>query len=64
MERREPPVVYKKGARLADLVQEAERAIVLAALDAHGGVIAETARALGIERSNFHKKLKALGIRG
>jgi DNA-binding NtrC family response regulator len=62
-EKKEAPVAYREGARLQDLVTEAERQIVLAALEAHGGVIAETARALGIERSNFHKKLKALGIR-
>jgi DNA-binding NtrC family response regulator len=63
MERHTAPVAYRQGARLLDLVNEAERAIVLEALEAHSGVIAETARALGIERSNFHKKLKALGIR-
>jgi DNA-binding NtrC family response regulator len=57
------PAGYRAGARLADLVSESERAIVLEALEAHGGVIAEAARALGVERSNFHKKLKALGIR-
>jgi transcriptional regulator of acetoin/glycerol metabolism len=25
--------------------------------------VADAARALGVERSNFHKKLKALGLR-
>ncbi|MBI4818605.1 MAG: sigma-54-dependent Fis family transcriptional regulator [Deltaproteobacteria bacterium] len=61
--KKEAPVVYRAGARLADLVDEAERAIIVEALKAHDGVVAETARALGVERSNFHKKLKALGIR-
>jgi DNA-binding NtrC family response regulator len=57
------PVGYRSGARLSDLVDEAERAIVLQALAENGGGIPETARALGVERSNFHKKLKALGIK-
>ncbi|MCC7380448.1 MAG: sigma-54-dependent Fis family transcriptional regulator [Deltaproteobacteria bacterium] len=64
IERREARATYRAGEKLSDLVDEAERAIVLEALDAHGGVVAEAARALGVERSNFHKKLKALGIRG
>jgi DNA-binding NtrC family response regulator len=49
--------------KLTDLVHEAERSIVAEALAAHGERVAETARALGVERSNFHKKLKALGLR-
>ncbi|MCK6549056.1 sigma-54 dependent transcriptional regulator [Myxococcota bacterium] len=57
------PATYREGARLSELVEDAERAIVAAALEAHGGVIAEAARALGVERSNFHKKVKALGLR-
>jgi DNA-binding NtrC family response regulator len=61
--KREAPVAYREGAKLSDLVEESERAIVLAALEAHNNVIADAARALGVERSNFHKKLKALGIR-
>jgi DNA-binding NtrC family response regulator len=61
--RGESPVAYREGARLSDLVEDAERAIVVAAMEAHSGVIADAARALGVERSNFHKKLKALGIR-
>lgn len=54
---------WRPGVRLSELVQEAERSIVEQALAAHGHVVADTARALGIERSNFHKKLKALGLR-
>jgi two-component system nitrogen regulation response regulator NtrX len=49
--------------KLSDLVEEAERNLVLAAMEAHGGVVADAARALGVERSNFHKKLKQLGIK-
>ncbi|MBK8010866.1 MAG: sigma-54-dependent Fis family transcriptional regulator [Deltaproteobacteria bacterium] len=57
------PVGYQPGAKLSDLIDASERAIIAEALEAHGGVIAETARALGVERSNFHKKLKAIGLR-
>ena len=53
----------REGATLAELVEEAERQIVAEALEAHGGAVAEAARALGVDRSNFHKKLKALGIK-
>ena len=60
---RQSKVSYRPGVKLSQLVTEAERAIVLEAMEAHAGVVADTARALGVERSNFHKKLKALGIR-
>jgi DNA-binding NtrC family response regulator len=30
----------------------------------HGGQMAATARALGLERSHLYKKAKALGLRG
>jgi two-component system response regulator AtoC len=46
------------------LVEEAERAIVEEALTDHGGQMAATARALGLERSHLYKKAKALGLRG
>ncbi len=59
----EAPPAYTPGRKLSELVDDAERAIVVAALEAHGGVVSEAARALGVERSNFHKKLKALGVR-
>lgn len=61
--RRSAPAVYREGASLSELVREAERRIVVEALTAHGDRVADTARALGVERSNFHKKLKALGLR-
>ncbi len=61
--RPDSPVGYEPGKRLSELVADAERAIVVAALRAHNDVVADTARALGVERSNFHKKLKALGLK-
>jgi len=54
---------YREGAPLKDLLDEAEREIVLAALSAHRDNMAETARALGLERSHLYKKLRALGIK-
>ena len=61
--RAEAPVSYERGKRLSELVADAERSIVVAALRDHADVVADTARALGVERSNFHKKLKALGLK-
>jgi len=53
----------RAGASFHDLVEEAEREIVLAALAAHGDNVSDTARALGLERSHLYKKMRALGIR-
>jgi two-component system nitrogen regulation response regulator NtrX len=47
---------------LADRVSAFERDAVLAELTAHGYRIAETARALGLERSHLYKKCQQLGI--
>jgi len=54
---------YREGTPLKDLLEESEREIVLAALERHGDNMAETARALGLERSHLYKKLRALGIK-
>jgi DNA-binding NtrC family response regulator len=50
------------GGPLADRVTAFEREVVLAELQAHGFNVAETARALGLERSHFYKKCQQLGI--
>jgi len=47
---------------LADRVAAFEREVVLAKLNAHGHRVAETARALGIERSHLYKKCQQLAI--
>jgi len=47
---------------LADRVAAFERETVLAELAAHGHRVAETARALGLERSHLYKKCQQLGI--
>ncbi len=54
---------FRAGASFHDLVEEAEREIILGALDAHGDNVSDTARTLGLERSHLYKKMRALGIR-
>ncbi len=54
---------FRAGASFHELVEEAEREIVLGALDAHGDNVSDTARALGLERSHLYKKMRALGIK-
>ncbi|MFW5740343.1 MAG: helix-turn-helix domain-containing protein, partial [Myxococcota bacterium] len=55
--------LYRPGVPFRVLSEEAERTIVQEALAHHGGQIAATARGLGLERSHFYKKCKALGVR-
>ena len=47
---------------LASRVDAFEREVVLSELAAHGHRVAETARALGLERSHLYKKCAQLGI--
>jgi DNA-binding NtrC family response regulator len=54
---------FRAGASFHELVEEAEREIVVGALDAHGDNVSDTARALGLERSHLYKKMRALGIK-
>ncbi len=55
--------LYRPGVPFRVLSEEAERTIVQEALQHHGAQMAATARALGMERSHFYKKCKALGLR-
>ncbi|HTN52774.1 MAG TPA: sigma-54 dependent transcriptional regulator [Anaeromyxobacter sp.] len=54
---------FRTGAGFHELVEEAEREIILGALDAHQDNVSDTARALGLERSHLYKKMRALGIK-
>jgi DNA-binding NtrC family response regulator len=56
--------LYRSGVPFRVLSEEAERTILEEALAQHGGQMAATARALGLERSHLYKKAKALGLRG
>jgi two-component system nitrogen regulation response regulator NtrX len=54
---------YRSGTPLRELVEEAERDLVLRALEHHQGHITRTAADLGLERSHLYKKMRALGIK-
>ena len=56
--------LYRPGVPFRVLSEEAERTILEEALAHHGGQMAATARALGLERSHLYKKARALGLRG
>jgi DNA-binding NtrC family response regulator len=56
--------LFRPGVPFRVLVEEAERTILEEAIAHHGGQMAATARALGLERSHLYKKAKALGLRG
>jgi DNA-binding NtrC family response regulator len=56
--------LYQPGVPFRVLSEQAERSIVEEALAHHGGQMAATARALGLERSHLYKKARALGLRG
>jgi DNA-binding NtrC family response regulator len=56
--------LYRPGIPFRVLAEEAERTILEEAIAHHGGQMAATARALGLERSHLYKKAKALGLRG
>lgn len=55
--------LYRRGASLRELVEDAERAILVEALRDYDGQMAATARSLELERSHLYKKCKALGLR-
>ena len=49
-------------AALADARDAFERGYILRVLAVHQGNISRTADALGVERSNLYKKMRAFGI--
>jgi DNA-binding NtrC family response regulator len=53
----------RAGAGFHELVEDAEREIILSALDQHQGNVSDTARTLGLERSHLYKKMRALGVK-
>ena len=55
-------MMYRPGLTLKEAVAEAERAVVMGALEAHDGHVTNTASALGLERSHLYKKMRALGL--
>jgi len=53
----------REGVGFHELVEEAEREIILAALVRHEDNVSEAARELGLERSHLYKKMRGLGIK-
>jgi two-component system, NtrC family, nitrogen regulation response regulator NtrX len=52
----------ERGGSLTEVRQTAEREYILRKLEEAGGNVSRTAEALGLERSNLYKKMRALGI--
>jgi two-component system nitrogen regulation response regulator NtrX len=50
------------GGTLAERLEAFERRLLSRALDVAGGNVAETARSLGLDRANLHRKLRRLGL--
>jgi DNA-binding NtrC family response regulator len=54
---------YTPGTALRDMLEAVERDLIVRALEHHRGNATHAARDLGLERSHFYKKMRALGIR-
>lgn len=55
-------VEHRRGVPFKDLVNNAEREIIIAALEANEHHVSNTAKELQLERSHLYKKMRALGI--
>ena len=55
--------VSEGGGTLREAREEFEKQLILRKLREFGGNVSRTAEALGVERSNLHRKLNAYGIR-
>ncbi len=58
-----PAVRFKPGKGFHEMVEDAEREIIIAALARCKDNVTEAAKLLGLERGHFYKKMKALGLR-
>jgi DNA-binding NtrC family response regulator len=54
---------YRPSVSLREMLEAAERDLILRSLEHHKGNATHAARDLGLERSHFYKKMKSLGIR-
>ncbi len=54
--------VSEAEGHLKDLLDQAEKQILEAELSRSGGNVSQAARNLGIDRANFHRKMRRLGI--
>ncbi|HEU4403759.1 MAG TPA: nitric oxide reductase transcriptional regulator NorR [Polyangiaceae bacterium] len=57
-----PPEVGGGGGTLREAVDDFQRAWITAALERHGGRMAAAAREAGMNRSNFHRLARRLGL--
>jgi DNA-binding NtrC family response regulator len=55
--------LYTPGTPLRDMLDAAERDLIVRSLEHHKGNATHAARDLGLERSHFYKKMRALGIK-
>jgi DNA-binding NtrC family response regulator len=53
---------FQSGQTLREVRDQVERDYILACMEATGGNVTQAAQILGIERSNLHKKMRALGV--
>jgi two-component system nitrogen regulation response regulator NtrX len=56
------PESFAAGDSLKDARLDFERQFIIKKLEEYDGNISRTAEAIGLERSNLHKKLKALKV--
>jgi DNA-binding NtrC family response regulator len=54
---------FRPGLSLREMLDGVERDLILRSLEHHKGNATHAARDLGLERSHFYKKMRALGIR-
>ena len=58
------PSQIKPGSKtLSEVREDAERRYIEHCLEAANGNVSQAARLLGVERTNLHKKMNALGIK-
>jgi DNA-binding NtrC family response regulator len=56
-------VLHAPASRCEDMLEAAERDLILRSLEHHKGNATHAARDLGLERSHFYKKMRSLGVR-
>jgi anaerobic nitric oxide reductase transcription regulator len=59
---RAPPAPGGPGGTLREAVDDFQRAWLTSALERHGGSMAAAAREAGMDRSNFHRLVRRLGV--
>ncbi|RMI28778.1 sigma-54-dependent Fis family transcriptional regulator [Nocardia stercoris] len=56
------PAEYRSGPRPGSPLRQAEREVIVAAIEAAGGNKVKAARALGVSRATIYNRMRALGI--